>query len=267
MIGQTNAINSINGKHEQIVNYLMLYDGSLGDTELNECKDVTGGWELTYTSNENYAIKVVADTYIGVTAEYSGTTKAKIATNKAIDLTDYREYCFIVDSAGSSKTAHNYYRQVGFVSDSSFLTDTVYSNDTQIRNLMEVGTQTNIFYVQDITDAGGEYYAYAMAGIDQYDMPKTEIYIRNAFLVKQDDWLTLATLAGIEATSIDEILTNSEILLNNKNAVEFMIYNCTGDFMANAIQSETFLTALNNSTYKTIIQANEHWNKFLSMVA
>lgn len=253
--------------YEQVVNYLMLYDGSLGDTELNECKDVTGGWDLTYTNNENYAKKVASDTYIGVTAKYSGSTKAKIATNNTIDLTNYKEYGFIVDSAGSDKTAHNYYRQVGFVSDSSFLTNTVYSNDTQIRNLMEVGTQTDIFYVQDLTDAKGEYYAYAMAGIDQYDMPETKVYIKNAFVAKQDDWSTLANLAGIEATTIDEILTNSETLLNNKETVEFMIYNCTGDFMANAIRSETFLTALNNSAYKTTIQANEHWNKFLNMVA
>ena len=82
-----------------------------------------------------------------------------------------------------------------------------------------------------------------------------------------DDWTTLASLAGVEATTIEELLLNSGLLLSNKKAVEYMMYNCTGDFMANAVVSETFLTALNNSQYKTLIMANEHWSKFLSMVA
>lgn len=83
----------------------------------------------------------------------------------------------------------------------------------------------------------------------------------------EDDWQTLANLAGITATSIEEVLINSETLLSNENAVLFMVHNCTGNFMLAAIQSDTFLNALNNSPFKTIIYANEHWSKFLTMVA
>ena len=55
-------------------------------------------------------------------------------------------------------------------------------------------------------------------------------------------------------------------LLSNEKTVEFMIKQCTGDFMVSAIQNQTFLTALNNSPFKEKIMANEHWAKFLNMV-
>lgn len=96
-----------------------------------------------------------------------------------------------------------------------------------------------------------------------------QLIIKSKYLAlfKPDNWAELSNLIEIEATSISDILDNSVTLLSNKKAVEYMMYNCTGDFMMNAIMSETFLTALNNSQYKTMIMANEHWSKFLSMVA
>ena len=38
MIGQTNAIEEVNGAYPQVVNYTMLYDYG------NECEEITGGW-------------------------------------------------------------------------------------------------------------------------------------------------------------------------------------------------------------------------------
>ena len=65
---------------------------------------------------------------------------------------------------------------------------------------------------------------------------------------------------------MNELLENSSMILINEKAVEFMIKQCTGEFMASAISSEVFLTALNNSPYKDKIYANEHWSKFLNFV-
>lgn len=93
------------------------------------------------------------------------------------------------------------------------------------------------------------------------------VSIHGVLLTKQDDYATLAKKAGITASSIDDVLSASETLLSNKSAVNYMIYNCTGDFMVSAIQSSTFLTALNSSPYKELVYANEHWAKFLAMVA
>ena len=86
-------------------------------------------------------------------------------------------------------------------------------------------------------------------------------------MVKSDDWETLCSKAGITPSSIDGVLTQSEAILSNKNAVQFMVSQCTGEFMVSAIQNSTFMTALNSSPYKTIVQGNEHWSKFLAMVA
>ena len=99
--------------------------------------------------------------------------------------------------------------------------------------------------------------------------PKSAVtlYIYEIAFVKEDDYSKLASLIGLTANNVLDILTNAETLLNNKNAVNFMLKQCTGSFMVQAIQNSIFLTALENSPYKTIIQANEHWNKFLNMVA
>ena len=92
-------------------------------------------------------------------------------------------------------------------------------------------------------------------------------YLYHLTIFKPDEIQGLIERANIAATTINEILDNSEIILNNENTVNYMITQCTGDFMAAAIQSEVFLTALNNSPYKTRVYANEHWAKFLNMVA
>jgi len=93
-----------------------------------------------------------------------------------------------------------------------------------------------------------------------------QLYVYNVWLTKWDDWLSLASIANIKASSISDVLANSDIIFKNKEAVEFMIHNCTGDFMVSAIQNDTFITALENSEYADIVYENEHWAKFLAMV-
>ena len=83
------------------------------------------------------------------------------------------------------------------------------------------------------------------------------------FFCKTDD------ISGLKSygNSKSDILANSADLLSNESAVRYMIYNCTGDFMVSAIKSSVFLTALESSPYKEMVYANEHWAKFLAMVA
>ena len=116
-------------------------------------------------------------------------------------------------------------------------------------------------------------------GIMYDGMPNTTlsnggfIDLYNLILCKQDNWEELCTLAGLTSSDYtDEATlcadsTAISTILNNKEAVKYMIYNCTGSFMAEFIASSTALTNLNDSTYKTLIHANEHWSKFLNMVA
>jgi hypothetical protein len=126
-------------------------------------------------------------------------------------------------------------------------------------------TYTTVDYKNtiDISNVTGEKYIVMFNNCGAWSGYQLWSKLQNLTLFKKDDWEFLSDTA----TTIDEILADSENLLNNKEKVDYMIYNCTGNFMAAAITSETFLMALNNSPYKTKIYANEHWNKFLAMVA
>lgn len=251
MIGSTNSIWDINSKFEQLVNYTMLYDGSLGKSGsggANVCKDLTGGWvnamsygTIAYNADSLYSHYAM-----------SGGGESKFKTSNTFDFQEYSLLTSLV-TLKSSKTGVRGKMYAGGLSTELLSTELeltkVFMN---IKGLEETTTSTTV-----------------SVGNMQHTSNSPHLYINiyEVFLTKADDWQTLAEKAGINATSISDILTNSATLLSNKNAVEFMIYRCTGDFMAKAIQSETFLTALNNSQYKTIIMANEHWAKFLGFVA
>lgn len=260
MIGETNSILEINDKkppYEQLVNYTMLYD--YGD----ECSNITGGWRTSglVTDNTGYTSKnaVFNTTNVLLALSNSNSICCGIKTKNSIVLTEYSKlFVKCYGSYGNNRTVQfttsstnsNYFSE-GITASKSFVPSTTseeYFENCSIKNV-------NSGYVSIwVTNSYSSYYS-------------ANIYVNNIFITKEDDWQTLANLAGITATSIEDILTNSTTLLSNKKAVEFMIYNCTGDFMASAIQSDTFLSALNNSKYATLIQANEHWAKFLAMVA
>lgn len=48
-------------------------------------------------------------------------------------------------------------------------------------------------------------------------------------------------------------------------AVKYMVKRCTGEFMTKAIQNSTFMSAYASSPYKSLIDANVHWKKFIDM--
>ena len=254
MIGLTNAIEDINNKYKQIINYKMLYD--FGD----ECIDITGGWSNDYVKTGGTFTKNADNIYIQAKGSYY---EIGANTAKMIDLTPYKtafinwnfsksnsNYCIIRMGCGTQKNQPMY--AVGTVGCLAFKNTTEQTYDGLYN--MDISSINRLAYFQFMVQSMGSSYA-------------ATAIMYNFFLVKEDDWQTLAGIAGITASSIDDILTNSETLLSSKEAVSFMIKQCTGDFMVSAIQSSTFLTTLNNSEYKTKIYANEHWSKFLSMVA
>lgn len=258
MIGQTNAIWKVNGKYEQLVNYTMLYDN--GD----ECTDITGGYTFitnsTNAANNNTAEKKQNCLY-QFSGGQSGSTsswRGSYFSNNLIDLSSY-EKAFIVCDCTVNNTSYGFGLSVYTQSKKE-------NNDSYIVNwgIVSSGgtTESKIARIGNIEAASRALPVYVAPTCRH-----AQYSLYNLALLKQDDWQTLAEKARITASSIDDILTSSIKLLSNKKAVEFMIYNCTGDFMASAVLSQTFLTALNNSPYKTLIWSNEHWAKFLNMVA
>jgi len=251
MNGSTNSIWKVNGKYEQIVNYTMLYD------EGDECEGVTGGWaDTTYATN---AVVKKYSNYI-----HLHSYRAAAYTNNKVNLSNYDKVFANTYTLGRSGTTYDSqaFRMAELKTSTTGTLNGIVA--THGFNVNYPTAQKYIFDFEIKDEAKGEYYFCV-----QTDDSSANAYINlyNLALIKKDDWETLGDMVDITATSIDDILTNSITLLSNKNAVEFMIYNCTGNFMTSAVQSSTFLTALNNSQYKTIIMANEHWAKFLSMVA
>lgn len=261
MVGSTNSIWEINRPFEQLVNYTMLYDRGFENAETNECKEVTGGWSgyACTTSwhpsyNQSAPTVVKYDTYIQATHSPSNSLGA-LLTNNAIDFTGYKKYSLYgyFNSSGSSYA----WQQAMILNKTSGVADRLADGDG-VANAVKTGWLNT-----DLTEKTGS--GYIGMGYYYYGITTTtKIYY--AVLFKSDDWQPLIKLTGMSVGSIDGILESSTTLLSNKNAVEYMIKQCTGDFMISAVQSETFLTALNNSQYKTIIMANEHWAKFLNMV-
>lgn len=240
--------------YEQITNYTMLYDN--GD----ECTALTGGWKVSSRYNNAVATKYTDHIYLHAST-------ASTVTNNLIDLTQYVKFGGvlknIVSTAGQARFA------IG-----------KYNNATDGTSLGWSGISGNKYYVitKNYSHFVGLYnfsvnesYYPAIMVTDNQNNAYGSIY--NMFILKQDEWHTLCAKAGLNSDDYtDEATlcadsTAITAILSSKSAVQYMIYNCTGSFMGEFIANDNCLTALNNSPYKTIIQANEHWNKFINTVA
>lgn len=243
----------------QVINYLMLYDYGY------ECVDVTGGWS-TYGLYGSPTISKNSDhLYIDIPR---GWKTGAFGMGKQVNFAGYSLLFARYSGKGFYDSAADIYnRAISVRTDKHVVSSYGSWNDGSNVgvDMRLTGAQKEHIETRSLENAQESYYVNCGLNIGNGHSGTLKVFA--LALTKSDDWESLANLAGVTASSIDDILTNSGTLLNNENAVKFMIYNCTGDFMVSAIQSSTFLTALNNSPYKTLIQANEHWNKFLNMVA
>jgi hypothetical protein len=262
-VGEKLVYGEKEAEYEQQVNYAMIYDNSLNDAELNKCvNSPSGGWTSCYYYSSSYSAWESNANYLKASVRAKSSCTANWRTTKKIKLDDY--------AAVIMQLKHSYVEAENV----TFTSDT-----TGLRNydICWVGVQdrdrTNDVThecIADTTNITGEYY------LSQYsngDVSAFEYYIYNSALFKKDDWQTLCSKAGLNPTDYNnentlcKDTTAISTILSNQSAVQYMIYNCTGSFMAYFVVRETCLTALNNSPYKTLIQANKHWNKFLNMVA
>lgn len=258
MIGSTNSVWKINNRHGQLVNYTMLYD--FGD----ECTNITGGWTSitgTTSAKNNNTFEKRSDCLYHSNGKTTGSTtswQGLFITNNTVPLSGYTKVIGVaVSNVGTEYYAFGLVTQVrksktcgdGYVS-----TDLV-GGFTSVKEfkINTINSDTNDYVSSSCRSSN--YSLYALG------------------LLKKDNWQELCTIAGLTPSDYaDEITlcangTAITTILSNKKAVEFMIYNCTGSFMGEFVASSTCLTLLNNSQFKTLIMANEHWAKFLNMVA
>ena len=255
-------------KQQQLVNYTMLYD--YGD----ECNDITGGWVKYELTDDDYL--VISKEADGLLHKLYTTSSSSYPRNyggfktaNEIDFSQYVKFGAITSNRGSG---YVYDRFVFAQTDGPTTTDGNIDNAIKIYDYYNDGSTYTTKRIE-IMNLAIKSLTKLCTFITSYSFTKNTMTVNAMMAYKQDNWQELCTLAGLTASNYTDesaLCSNNTAIttiLNNEEAVKFMICNCTGTFMATAVLSSVFLTALNNSPYNTIIQANRHWNKFLAMVA
>lgn len=243
---------------DQVIHYTMLYDGSLGNATANQCSDLTGGWARTgYTVNSTYwnlnDLTLAATNMNGTTA--NGQLYIR-GMQTPIDASDYVGL-FLNTLPTSTENICWYFHS----------TDRFKFTYNDKTNIASSSVKTIAY--EDISGVTRSSFV-VLACVGKDNAAGKTAYFYNIGVLKADDTATLATALSLSNNTTDTILASSsdiDILLGSEKAVKWMCALCTGDFMAKAIANSTFMTAYASSAYKTIIDANEHWAKFLAMVA
>lgn len=244
----------------QLINYTMLLDTTSG--ALDECVDITGGW--------GHNVGSVSKTDSGIVLTYTSSSVpiASCESSKTINFSEYSTLCLFNSTTLSQ--SNNWSINV-------MLLDK--DGNPIKQSEQEFGVYPKTVTPLSIADETGWKTIYSKHhNWDAID--KTSITIRlNAYLssgeiydiffTKADDWQTLLSMAGVSATSLADFFSSASkiaTLLSDESAVRIMLKKCTGDFMAQAVASQKFVTALESSPYNELIFDNEHWAKFLGMV-
>ena len=120
-------------------------------------------------------------------------------------------------------------------------------------------SSTAILYMNNAKNSN---HLYERVYWDQRNMNNVASIYASGF-VKTDD---ISGLSNYGST-ISEILSNATSLFNDPSALEWMVLNCTGDFMISALANSNFVSAMNASPNKTILTENEHWARFIALLS
>lgn len=232
---------------DQVINYLLFYADGVQDTE------TAGGLTYTKQSSANYTDNT---TYLTIRSTSSGNYSVYISPNNTMNLGAYVNaivkwtYTSTPQAASLSysNTAVSASHSGTRIGDWTIFGNTGYA----VSNSLSIPSTT-------------QYYGFAIASATN-----SNLNLYDLGLVKADDLTDLVAEFSLTNSTADTILASSSdisILLGSEKAVRWMCALCTGDFMAKAVKTEAFMTAYASSAYKTIIDANPHWAKFLAMVA
>lgn len=221
----------------QVQNTTYLY--YLGD----ECTDITGGWVAIF-GGAPYWSKEQVRFYIDHTNANSGSA---LYTNRAINISSYvkfgaycrtflKRYSTSIGYQIQLKNGLGYAQNIIFQHEPPYTANTIYllNQDISFNSSLNIGLWT----------FRGNVGCYCI------------------FLAKQDNISGLSTYGS----TISQIISNAQSLLADQDAVKYMIYNCTGDFMWTALADSTFVSNLRASAYYSDIRANSEWGKALALL-
>lgn len=212
----------------------------------------------SYYSNVSYS---VSSSGISIAAKSTGQSGYQI--DQGIDFTDYSIMTARVVSVSGSCLV-GLYNPV-----TSGLGSSTYTFKLSNGSAIEHSRTTTGVFILDIGEIVGTWYP-AVSRYSGNSDSVTRAVFDDWYIFKFDDLQTLCSIVGIDAPSkASTLVADTEAvnyILSNSDAVRYMVNNCTGDFMACAVHSTTFLSVLDASPYKSVVFANEHWSKFLTMV-
>lgn len=261
----------------QVHNYLMLYDGTLGEagtTGANVCRSATGGYEVNPSIKTGCTAAPISfnSDHIYIDCKTYERTMGVIATTNTFNLNGYTKYGIVMKIVSTGLSSYSWLN-------GTFATSKAWNGDRTLtlygrgdfpsgvkklvtKDISSISSTTNNYFHAYFSDEGS-----------RSSNTVLEAYVYEMFLVKQDNWQKLCEIVGLTSSdyaSESTLCSNStaiSTILNNKDAVNYMIYNCTGSFLLAFIQSGTSLKILNSSNYRGLIYGNNVWFKFLSMVA
>ena len=258
------AVSGGSGLPAQLVNYTMLYDA--GD----ECVDITGGWSAAITAVTPPTVtKNIDNIYIKTNPITSNGSNVYIATTNKFTSEEYVGY-YAVLTTGTMPTTkyHIYYANMFAIGTLDSRTDA--NSISRLDNNGKTFSKKSVMRANYIKDRYLHVYGGSVG--TGYGGISVTANFYNMFLVKEDNWQEWISKAGLSTstyTTLDAVIADSTALttlMNNKDAVKYMLLNCTGTVMASVIQNENALDIIRDSQYNAMIYENEHWNKFLRMV-
>lgn len=249
----------------QLINYVMLYDA--GD----ECENVTGGWPVQFIY-DGVGSTSLKDNYIAFETRRTPDVGGNVTrwTANKVNVDRYSMAACVCEATGNASTSLpdaniilNSNAQSVTGGSSMYYVVRQKMTAKGVKKLCTLGTES----IKGLS--GGHYVG---CGISSYN-GNTGSYAGNIHSVaffRNDNVTELIAITGLPVPeSLDALVADTTALktiFKNERAVRFMTTQCTGDFMCSVIGNSTALELLQQSLYYTLIQANEHWAKFLAML-
>lgn len=266
----------------QVINYALIYYlgnefSNVAGTDEERYAISTGGW-VGITGSNNY--KLGSYTYIAFCAGFK--TNVNINTAGYVGIFIKRTYSFR-DSGNYGKTSVGFYN--GFNIQSTGVGYNMF-NSTDILKADYSGNNKALLSTtigsKNINIAFGVGHTFPTSSEARYTTTKNS---NNLYAKATDDNESLDgssyvqmyavgfyktdDISGLSAygNDISTILSNAASLFADTTALNWMCLNCTGNFMISALSNSNFVNAMNTSPNKSILIANEHWNRFIALLS
>lgn len=241
---------------KELLNYTMVYD------EGDECTDVTGGWTQSGYNNHSGATNETAT---------FGTDCISMSCTRTINHTCLCGTTNLIDTAQYSKMFSSIRAKtelgncaIGLVDNKIFnsRTSLELTVDAYTNGAIPIGNHCDVAPI----NSKKPYYAFVRLYNDGVRTQSMDLLYMG--LVKEDDWQTLCSKAGVTATSLEALVSDSTSMnkiMANEKAVKYLM-GCTGDLMVSICNSETAMSALVNNIAYDYAFAHPVWYKFMTMI-